>query len=109
MATLKIKLRTKTLHIEKYEKGENIINPLSGQSAYLIPDAVALYDWIMGINMILENSGVAGRKKVFVAATVADQPVFFGLVDVEESIVLFDEAREYFRNNWPKEYMILLD
>lgn len=38
--------------LEVLEKGETITNPFSGESVFLEPDAVALYDLIKGFEVL---------------------------------------------------------
>ena len=64
-------------------ENEEIENPFSKQKAILCPEAVALYDFIKGS----ERVGIR----------------------TEEDLYKFYTARDIFINNWPTEWMILLD
>ncbi len=60
------------------ELAEEVFNPFSGDSVWLLPEAVAVYDVIKGAEM-------------------------FGKYDIME------KGLGWFRQNFPEEYMILLD
>lgn len=57
---------------------ETVINPFSGESCELEPEAVAVYDLTKGAEMLEDYATVRA-------------------------------CLDYFRQRWPKEYMILLD
>lgn len=109
METLKIKLGTRTIEIDLYEAGERVTNPFTGKSAYLKPIALSLYDWIMGVQMLVTHPLASTQKLLIIASFEPGKPDIFTLFDVEETTRLFDEATDYFRSKWPKEYMVLLD
>lgn len=67
-------------------KNEVIKNQFSGQEAELHPIAVALYDLIIGMQI--------GVKMISIDP---------------EGVRRWNAAISVFRNNWPTEYMILLD
>ena len=69
-------------------EGETVTNPYSGISCTLCPDAVALFDFILGVN----RSWQQGRN-----------------IGNEELTEYFLMARDIFRANWPKEFMLLID
>lgn len=59
-------------------------NPFSGEAVMLQPKAVALYDYIKGYELLINNNATKNIKQ-------------------------FDMARSLFRKLWPKSYMVLLD
>jgi hypothetical protein len=61
------------------KKSEIITNKFSGRSIELEPEAVALYDYIIGCNY----TGQFGKD--------------------------YNEAKDIFIENWPNAYMVLLD
>jgi hypothetical protein len=71
--------------LEIFETSEIIKNPYSGEEVELLPEAVAVYDLIKGCELLLKNQENAYISKQFY------------------------EALDYFRIQWPNEYMILLD
>lgn len=64
-------------------ENEEVINRFSGEKCMLIPESVAIYDFLVG-------SQVTGFSTY-------------------KSYCEFYTARDIFIRNWPKEYMILLD
>ena len=64
---------------------EYVSNPFSGERCKLTPQAVAMYDFIMGIQMIHPN-GMPSK-----------------------AIKELRSGLDWFRKHYPKEYMILLD
>ena len=66
-------------------ESEMVTNPFSEESVLLCPEAIAMYDIIIGCQVTLENNYS------------------------DKVVEMFDAARDVFRQNWPKEYMILLD
>ena len=76
--TDKIKLPLKTLEVLDSEPVE-VQNPLSGDTTILTPEAVAVYDFIKGSEML----GMYGKE--------------------------FDKCLHWFQKHFPKEYMVLLD
>jgi len=77
----RLSMPTKTLdnNLEIFSENEKMTNPYSGESVELVPEAVAVYDFIKGCEML---------------KAYPDD---------------FDIARYWFAENFPKEYMILLD
>lgn len=71
--------------LEIFETSEIIKNPYSGEEVELLPEAVAVYDLIKGCELLLKNQENAYISKQFY------------------------EALDYFKTQWPNEYMILLD
>ena len=72
-------------------ENETIRNPFSGESYELTPDEVAMYDYIMGIQFIIDKRG--------------------GLMD-PRTFPLQKELRkglDWFRENNAEAYMVLLD
>jgi hypothetical protein len=67
---------------------EYVKNPISGAKCLLNPLQVALYDYIVGAEMIINSKNYTVNK------------------ELEEK---FDNARLYFHLNWIKEYLILID
>lgn len=65
--------------------GEIVENPYTRQSCFLNEEAVAVYDAIKGAELLLS---ISYNK---------------------QSEQIFNEGLTYFRENWPTEYMILLD
>jgi hypothetical protein len=69
--------------LEIFETSEIIKNPYSGEEVELLPEAVAVYDLIKGCELLLKNQEYINKQ--------------------------FYEALDYFKTQWPNEYMILLD
>ena len=70
-------------------------NPFSGEGIELEPEAVAIYDIIKGCEVSLSSGYVMISRD--------------GIASKEEMIDMFHAARDVFRRNWPKEYMLLVD
>ena len=71
------------------DEGATRRNPYSGEEVYLCPLAVALYDFIVGAELvIMACEGERGYKTICTD---------------------FNRARDIFRKKWPEEYMKLLD
>ncbi len=70
-----------------FEKPEVIKNPLSGESIELQPDAVAVYDSIKGAEYLAQGIDDGGHAL---------------WIKVREGL-------DWFRQYYPKEYMVLLD
>ncbi|MBL0103592.1 MAG: hypothetical protein IPP51_07480 [Bacteroidetes bacterium] len=68
METLKIKLGTRTIEIDLYEAGERVTNPFTGKSAYLKPLALSLYDWIMGVQMLVTHPLASTQRSLIIAS-----------------------------------------
>jgi hypothetical protein len=66
-------------------RDEWVRNPLSGEECKLTPQAVAVYDFIMGVQMMHPNG----------------MP--------HKAIKELRSGLDWFRNHYPKEYMTLLD
>lgn len=66
-------------------KSEQVTNPYSKVVVTLTPEAVALYDLIRGTEFFLSKG------------------------PNEDLTIIFYNACDVFRKNWPKEYMLLLD
>jgi len=67
---------------------EEARNPFTNEAIMLCPQAVALFDFIIGMQVVHMDE---------------DKP--YSAHDIEQ----FSTAKDIFRRNWPKEYMILLD
>lgn len=72
-----------------FDYPETVQNPFSGESIELSPDAVAVYDIIMGCNMSAEE-----------ATDLKEREYFYKIVR---------KGLSWFRQHEPKAYMILLD
>ena len=72
------------------EQGETMTNPYSGQSCFLEPEALALYEWIKGTDITLQSGMLTAAQED---------------VQVQKHHIICN----YFRLNWPKEYSILID
>jgi len=73
---------------ELYARGETVTNPFSGESFELTAIELAIYDFIMGCNVVFD----------YAPKRVNDQ-----------MIKDFDRALTWFRINNPQAYMVLLD
>lgn len=73
-----------------YTKWETVTNPLSGESAMLSPNEVAMYDLIMGLTMTIERTGYTGYRS-------------------ERLMKDHRRGLDWFRVANPKAYMTLLD
>jgi len=71
-----------------YEKGDEVTNPFSGETALLTADELSMYDLIKGAEMIIVM-GVA--------------------LDTDECIKIMKEGAEWFKEHNPEAYKILLD
>ena len=69
-----------------YDEGDNITNPLTGESYYLNAGETSMYDLIMGINYVGDHRGWD-----------------------DEMINTQQKALSWFRTNNSKAYMALLD
>jgi hypothetical protein len=69
-----------------YDEGDNITNPLTGESYYLNAGETSMYDLIMGINYVGDHRGWD-----------------------DEMIELHRKALHWFRKVNPQAYMVLLD
>ncbi len=78
----------------KVHDKHNVIikNPYSGVEVELSPEAVAIYDIILGC----ERSFVWAVNKKSLELNMQREELFY-------------TARDVFRRNWPTEYMILID
>lgn len=72
---------------------EVIANRFTGAEVELCPEAVALYDLIIGCEMSLNIFG----------------SLFMTAKDRDETDLVFKTAIDVFRRNWPQEYIILLN
>lgn len=79
-------MKTKTNKLPKwftgllYTNGDKVTNPFSGESIYLDPPALSMYDFIWGCVM----ANYTHNKD-------------------------FQKGMDWFRSRYPKEYMVLLD
>ena len=88
MSTKKKQKLPKWFNGELYARGETVTNPFSGESFELTAVELAIYDFIMGCNMVFAKA----PKRVN-----------------DEMIRDFDRALTWFRINNPQAYMVLLD
>lgn len=73
---------------ELYARGETVTNPFTGESFELTAIELAIYDFIMGCNIVFAKA----PKRVN-----------------DDMIRDFDRALTWFRVNNPQAYMVLLD
>lgn len=73
---------------ELYARGENVTNPFTGESFELTAVELAIYDFIMGCNIVFAKA--PNRVN-------------------DDMIRDFDRALTWFRVNNPQAYMVLLD
>ena len=73
---------------ELYARGETVTNPFTGESFELTAVELAIYDFIMGCNVVFARAPKRINDKI---------------------IKDFDRALTWFRINNPKAYMVLLD
>jgi len=73
---------------ELYARGETVTNPFSGESFELTAVELAIYDFIMGCNVVFASAPKRVNDKM---------------------IKDFDRALTWFRVNNPEAYMALLD
>ncbi len=73
---------------ELYARGETVTNPFSGESFELTAVELAIYDFIMGCNIVFAKAPKRVNDKM---------------------IKDFDRALTWFRVNNPTAYMVLLD
>ena len=73
---------------EIYEMGDEVRNPFSGETALLTADELSMYDLVKGAEMVIAM-GVA--------------------LDNDECIKIIKEGGEWFKENNPEAYRILLD
>lgn len=73
---------------ELYARGETVTNPFSGESFELTAIELAIYDFIMGCNIVFAKAPNRINDKM---------------------IKDFDRALTWFRVNNPTAYMVLLD
>ena len=92
MSILTIQLEDWKSHLDIGSEPETVTNPFTEVSCVLCPEAVAVYDLIKGLEVLL------GYGDTFIEASERD-----AYVDT------FDEALAYFADNWINEYMTLLD
>ena len=88
MSEKKIQKLPKWFNGELYARGETVTNPFSGESFELTAVELAIYDFIMGCNMVFAKA----PKRVN-----------------DQMIKDFDRALTWFRVNNPQAYMVLLD
>jgi hypothetical protein len=72
---------------EIYEKGDKVLNPLSGQSAILNNIELSLYDYIMGCNIC----------------------VSLGIINENINTNLLNKCHDYILKSNPEAYMKLID
>ena len=78
---------------EWYSEGDTVTNPFSGESYKLTGPELSMYDFIMGVQLTLENLGNYS----------------FGSKDRDKLVNDFDKAIRWFQKNNIKAYMTLLD
>lgn len=71
---------------ELYARGETVTNPFSGESFELTAIELAMYDFIIGANMLAERGMIAPKNQA----------------DMQKGLT-------WFRKNNPEAYMALLD
>jgi len=78
-----------------YKEGKTVNNRYSGVEVYLCAEALSLYDSLLGCESLLYklSEGILPET----------------LVSFEKTEEIFLTAREVFRKNWPKEFMLLVD
>lgn len=81
-----------TFELEIYEEGSTVMNKLSKQSCELNAEQLSVYDYIIGAEILFNKFYYNGNKK-----------------DYQICFDNFNKGREWFRNNYLKEYIILLD
>lgn len=69
---------------------QKITNPFSGETVWLVPEAVAIYDFVKGLEGVL--SGLPENHPFERSFSKA-----------------FSKALIHFRREWPEEYAVLLD
>lgn len=74
---------------EVFDYPETVQNPFSGESIELSPDAVAVYDMIMGCNMSAEMTKDPKKREYFYK--------------------IVRKGLTWFRKHEPEAYMVLLD
>jgi len=77
---------------EVYSEGGTVTNPYSGESCYLNAKELSMYDFIKGAEMLLNKQ--VNSDGIQVDSKLGD---------------LFYAAIWWFKDNSPKNYMILLD
>ena len=88
MSTKKKQRLPKWFNGELYARGENVTNPFTGESFELTAVELAIYDFIMGCNIVFAKA----PKRIN-----------------DDMIRDFDRALTWFRVNNPQAYMVLLD
>ena len=73
---------------ELYEEGDAVQNPYSGEEIELTAEELSMYDFCMGATMVYEMGGFSVNDKT-------TEQVYKGI--------------DWFRENNPKAYMVLLD
>jgi hypothetical protein len=72
---------------QKYDEGDTVTNPFSGQSYELTAEELSIYDFVIGANNLMEM-GLLKNNKV--------------LTDMRKGL-------DWFRKNNPEAYYVLLD
>ena len=72
---------------QKYDEGDTVTNPFSGQSYELTAEELSMYDFVIGANNLMEM-GLLNSNKV--------------LTDMRRGL-------DWFRKNNPEAYYVLLD
>ena len=72
---------------QKYDEGDTVTNPFSGQSYELTAEELSMYDFVIGANNLMEM-GLLNSSKV--------------LTDMRRGL-------DWFRKNNPEAYYVLLD
>lgn len=80
-----------------YEQGEIVINSYSGESVFLEPKALALYDFIQGSHLLMDGNNLDTLISIY------------GKDELDKAIRKRNFALKYFKYNWFEEYIILLD
>lgn len=82
------------------EKSEIVVNRYSGAKFKLNPTQVALYDYIIGVEIALRKSNDPQMMIFQMSLSVDDQ------IKMLENYSL---SKDYYRTKWPVEYMGLID
>ena len=75
-------------HGEVYKEGEEVTNPYSGDSCWLNPEELSMYDFIKGCETLIQHGGDYGSKDL---------------------VKMFYDGLWWFKDNSPRNYITLLD